>query len=493
MKKDKVYNLNTFNFYRRQVKHPDLDRAFNKLIEEEEEKRKEKGIVKLKEKILFNSDNKTVNKGKKFNSDNYNNNSISMDNNSKNININLIFRKNSIERIMRIRDLFLEFSADKNGNFDENEIYLMFNMNKIPIKRKEVKDLFGFNNNKKYINFFEFIQTTINKSFSNKFKKLIMEKIRYRKNKTDICPNDFDDMLSHLCEFRKLSPQLKDKTREEHNLYIPKIEENHSQSFNNSNGNLIRDSCKGKSRKRKSIINQILQDLSKKEININNMDFNNEKVIKEIREKPNLLKKEKEFKNFMEISNKKFIRFNDFIESANIKDRILKRKEKISKSLKILDNINSNKYLCYYPTENTFKNLKNDKNISLSFKKIKSKLPPIKYNISEKILSDENRNIKRNVCFNDRYKNFNKCNFIKLLKKKGFDSKNKLKNIKEKLKEKEYASILANLSLSNTDLPAIESISDIKYTNYNNIKRYTENTFVTTSLHSNLNKLQNQL
>ena len=434
MKKDKVYNLNTFNFYRRQVKHPDLDRAFNKLIEEEEEKRKEKGIVNLKEKGLFNSDNKTVNKGKKSNSDHYyNNNSISMDNNSKNININLIFRKNSIERIMRIRDLFLEFSADKNGNFDENEIYLMFNMNKIPITRKEVKDLFGFNYNKKYINFFEFIQTTINKSFSNKFKKLIMEKIRYRKNKTDICPNDFDDMLSHLCEFRKLSPQLKDKTKEEHNLYIPKIEENHSQSFNNLNGNLIS--------------NQILQDLSKKEININNMDFNNEKVIKEIREKPNLLKKEKEFKNFMEISNKKFIRLNDFIESANIKNRILKRKEKISKSLKILDNINLNKYLCYYPTENTFKNLKNDKIISLSFKKIKSKLPPIKYNISEKILSDENRNIKRNVYFNDIYNKFNKCNFIKLLKKKGFDSKNKLKNIKEKLKEKEYASILANLSL----------------------------------------------
>ena len=41
-----------------------------------------------------------------------------------------------------------------------------------------------------------------------------MEKIRYRTSQNDICPNDFSDMLSHLCEFGKLSPELKDKTKE---------------------------------------------------------------------------------------------------------------------------------------------------------------------------------------------------------------------------------------------------------------------------------------
>ena len=36
-----VYNINTFSFYRRQIKQSDLDRAFIKLIEDQEEKNKE--------------------------------------------------------------------------------------------------------------------------------------------------------------------------------------------------------------------------------------------------------------------------------------------------------------------------------------------------------------------------------------------------------------------------------------------------------------------
>ena len=37
-----VYNINTFDFYRRQIKQSDLDRAFIKLIEDEEKKNLEK-------------------------------------------------------------------------------------------------------------------------------------------------------------------------------------------------------------------------------------------------------------------------------------------------------------------------------------------------------------------------------------------------------------------------------------------------------------------
>ena len=35
-KRPQIYNINTFNCYRRQVKSEDLDRAFIKLIEDED-------------------------------------------------------------------------------------------------------------------------------------------------------------------------------------------------------------------------------------------------------------------------------------------------------------------------------------------------------------------------------------------------------------------------------------------------------------------------
>lgn len=491
MKKEKVYNINNFNFYRRKAKYIDLDRAFNRLIEEEEEKRKEKGIFNQKEKELSNLNYKAVNKELKHNSD-FSNTSIKIDKNSKYIDINLIYPKNSIERIMKIRDLFLEFDPNKNRTFNADEIFVMFNTNKIPITREEIKDLFGFNNHKKLINFLDFIEITNNESFSNKFKKLMMEKIRYRMNVTDICPNDFNDMLSYLCELKKQSPLIKDKNKERPSKIIKKVEESPIKNMDNSNENQILDSFRRKSISRKSIITHILENLSKSKMNINNMDFNNEKALNEIRESTNLLKKEKEFKNFMEINEKKFLRLNYFLGKSNVKERILKRKEEVSKSLKSLDNININKYFCYYPTENSFKNLKNDTIISFTnTKNSKSKLPPINHYNAKKDLSDDNRNINGNI--KNGYNKFNKSNLTRLLKNNIYKSQIKHKRIKERIREKEYALILENLSLNNIDLPPIQSISDTKNNNDNKIREYTENTFVTTSLNSNLNKLKNQL
>ena len=103
-----------------------------------------------------------------------------------------------------------------------------------------------------------------------------MEKIRYRCNESDICPNDFNDMLSHLCEFGKLSPELKEKTKNEqinnknqNKKSEYKILDNENKNQNNSNND------------EKGILDE---DTEK-----NKFDFNNEKDINEIRENPNLL------------------------------------------------------------------------------------------------------------------------------------------------------------------------------------------------------------
>jgi DNA-directed RNA polymerase subunit F len=148
----------------------------------------------------------------------------------KNLNLNLIFPKISIERIMRIRDLFLEFDYDKNRTFDQDEVYSIFVMSNIPIKYEEVKELFGYSKKRKFISFSEFINLTINDKFSTKFKNLIMDKVRHRTKEGDICPNDFNDMLAYLSEFGKLSNDVKSQIREKNMNSL-----NSSQNASNSN------------------------------------------------------------------------------------------------------------------------------------------------------------------------------------------------------------------------------------------------------------------
>ena len=126
-------------------------------------------------------------------------------------------------------------------------------------------------------------------------------------------------------------------------------------------------------------------------------------------------------------------------------------------------------------------------------KKKKIILPPIKYNSTEKNLLSEK--IKRNMYFKNYY---NKNKLMKLFKNKINNKSNspklKEKSKEEKLKEKEYASILASFSLSNLNLPMFDSFSNnTRYKYFNNKNKYSENTFVTTGLYSNLNQLQKSI
>ena len=486
--KKKIYNINNYNFYRRQVKSEDLDRAFIKLIEEGENKIKADNEIsneKDKQINIQNNNNiqKVTNEPNEISKENENNIK-----NGKDISLDLIFPKLSMERIMKIRDLYLEFDEHKNRSFDKDDILVMFQMNKIPIKIDEVIDLFGFNKRKKFISFNDFIQLTVNEDFSNKFKKLIMEKIRYRIKKTDICPNDFSDMLSHLCEFRKLSPDLKDKNREEQKdniLNLSKEDKNFSQSIDNT---IERNIYKRVTSRQNSILGDILKG-DDKIVNIKNIDFTNEKDINKIREQLNIIKKEKEFKNFIEVTNKKFLRYKKFLLKKNLDENLLQRKERLTKSLKTLNNSNSNirqNYICYYPKEDNLKNMESNQLIPLYVKKDKSKLPPIKYNNTDKNLLFEKKKDKINIFLNNHY---NKRNMMKLVKNKKIKKNNKEVKIREQ-DEKDYSSILEKLN--DLHLPLIGSFSNNnKFNSLSN--KYSESTFVTTGLYSNLNKLQEQL
>ena len=431
-----VYNINTFDFYRRQIKQSDLDRAFIKLIEEQEKKNAEK------EELAKNESGEIPLKLpeiKKKNKDG-----------EKNLNLNLIFPKISIERIMRIRDLFLEFDYDKNRTFDQDEVYSIFVMSNIPIKYEEVKELFGYSKKRKFISFSEFINLTINDNFSTKFKNLIMNKIRHRTKEGDICPNDFNDMLAYLSEFGKLSNEVKSQIREK-NMYNFLSSKSVTNSYNLEEDKINKDDNENDKDNDKDKGLPLLKiDSSKNnEIEDENKIINNRS--------PNLKSKEFEFKNFMEINNQKLLRFKEYFIRANIRDKILQKKRKVSQSVNI---INSNypdlakNYICFFPTENVFKRMKDNSELSFISRRNRKRYNTIHTDANSKNDPKNRRSVIYNIYLNKDKKKKKNMYFesVEVKKKKvdNFESQQIYNSLLPKLKKDELTipKIPANKRLS---------------------------------------------
>ena len=448
-----VYNINTFDFYHRQIKQSDLDRAFIKLIEDEEKKNQEK------EKLAKNETDEVPLKLpeiKKRNKDG-----------EKNLNLNLIFPKISIERIMRIRDLFLEFDYDKNRTFDQDEVYSIFVMSNIPIKYEEVKELFGYNKKRKFISFSEFINLTINDKFSTKFKNLIMDKIRYRTKEGDICPNDFNDMLAYLSEFGKLSNEVKSEIREK--------------NMNNLSTSKNVTEFDNKEDEKNNEINEAKEELpivkneteSAEKIEDENKLINNRN--------PNLKNKEFEFKNFMEINSQKLLRFKEYFIKTNIHDKILKKKHKVSKSVNIIDSFYPNlakNYISYFPTENSFKRMKDSSDLSFISRKNRKRYNTIHTDSNPNSDSINRRSVIYNIYLNNPQKPKKKMYFESVEVKR-----KKVNNFEY---EKIYNSLLNKVD-KNKDELVIPTIPKNKRLSHQfNFLRFNKNKFTEKNIMNNL-------
>ena len=489
------YNLTSFKYFRRQLKPIDINDAFIKLIETKEEQIKsQKAITKEKEnqeidRIINNKTNIENNNISNSNNTNniYNNTDIS----KKNLCLELLYQKEELDKIKKIRDLFIEFDTDKSRSLDQKEIYLMFNINKIPIKYDEVKELFGFSRRNKYIQFSDFIDLTVNPEFSEKFKNFMMSKVRSRVKEGVICPNDFNDMLSHLCEFGQLPPELKNQSKNGINYkkntrpslpkYLLEYRKKRDSTFQKDK---IFDLSKKKNIfKKKSFLenirkkNDIFEEINGKEDNNNfnvnrnsvkNNNINNNTAF--IKEAPNLFEMDREYSNFIELSRKKLYRFSQNLGNKNIKDKIRKRKEKLSQSLEMINN-NTNSdigdnFISYYPTENVFKKIKEDKIINFPTKINNESIPNIKSSINHS--KDKRNSIKLNYDFNFRDKfqllklknRFKLMNFIKKSNKKK----------KKELKDNDFISFLSSLNLNEPHFPIIRPK-----------QKYSDNTFLTTT------------
>ena len=339
MSKNFYYNISSFKFFRRHVKRNEMEKEFIKLI--------------------------------------YNKNNISKSNpksqknnfpKEKKINLGFYFQKHSLELINKICDLFIEFDEDKSNTFEQNEFYEMFNMNKIPITMDEIIYLFKFNPHKKSISFSELINLTFNPDFDKRYKEVI-EKIKPRCEIGIICPDDFSGMLSHLCEFGKLSSDAK-KFRKK---------------MSKSNNNLILNYLKTKSKSKiffdKEDINQYsdrdkknklsLRLDDKKMSNKSTNNRNNSNHItqsltdSELANKINQFNKENDFivntfKTILETSNKKLIRNEILFKETNYRNKIEMSKRHLFKSIDTLHKINpkiDNTYISYCPLKEKFMNL----------------------------------------------------------------------------------------------------------------------------------------
>ena len=481
----KFYNSTSFNYFRRKLKPIDINNAFIQLLESKEKLiNSQKTIPIEKESIdIHTTTNKTSNIENITLSNNkdeiYYNTGI----NRKNSCLELLYPKSSLEEINKIRDLFIEFDTDKSHMLDQKEIFLMFNINKIPIKYEEVKELFGFSKRKKYIKFYEFINLTINPKFYERFKKFISNNVKCRVKEGDICPNDYKDMLTHLCEFGQLSPELKKQTRNGINYkkntspsfpkYLLELKNKRNSTFHK---NKTIDISKKKNLKRNSFSDKINENIDqldkindkensnkiyankdfKKDNNIINNTINN-------KESPNLFEIDREYSNFINLSRKKLQRYHNNLEDKNIKDKIMQRKEKLSQSLEIINN-NTNsdigdKYICYYPTENVFKKMKEKKIIDFQSKR-KESIPNIKKNRNSIKLYYEN-NFKNRFQFFKNRNHLKSTDFINILHR----------NRKKKFKEKDFIALLSKLNLNDPHFPVIKPK-----------QKYPGNTFITTTI-----------
>jgi hypothetical protein len=343
---------------------------------------------------------------------------------SKKINLGLCYQKHSLDLINKIRDLFIEFDVDKSNTFDQYEFYEMFNINKIPIKMEEIIYLFNFNSRKKSITFSELIHLTFNPDFDKRYKEVI-EKIKPRCETGIICPEDFSGMLSHLCEFGKLSSDTKkfrkkiSKSKESLILNYLKTKSKFGidkddiiQNKDDKVPLTFRLSNKKVDNSSKSIYNR---NNSTNIISLSLTDSELSKKIKEFNSENDYIVNT--FKTILEISNKKLKRNEKVFERNNYRNKLDISKRNLYNSIDILHKINpkiNNTYISYCPLKEKFMDINTGRLYDAAADIKEYKYKNLKVNETgnllnyKPILTDIKKNKERNY-----YSFFNK----KLLKK----------------------------------------------------------------------------
>jgi hypothetical protein len=289
---------------------------------------------------------------------------------------------------------------------------------------EEIIYLFKFNLHKKVISFSELINLTIDPEFDQRYKEVV-DKVRPRCEIGIICPMNFSGMLSHLCEFGKLSPDAKKFHK---NLSKLKSKNVFSNSLiENNNKYYLKHKISSRMRERKATIN--LKKRRGLSINYNEGDtstlrrksiFNRHNDFMELVEimpdddfykRTKELKKENEemtkaLKTIIEISNKKIQRYEDSFKDNNYREKIETSKRTLTNSFNTLKKLNpkikNKSFISFCPFKKEFINLNTGDICDLkTIKEYKSKENNNKGKVLYKpILTEIKKNHKKHFKYN---------------------------------------------------------------------------------------------
>ena len=134
-------------------------------------------------------------------------------NNKKKLKPELLFQKETLEKIYKMMDIFLQFDEDRSRTLEITELHTMFNTNGIPVTKDELVEIFTKKGEKKKkiweykLSFLDFVEFSLSNECDSKFRQL-MKKIKERVSSDTYLPMTFPQSLEYIFNKGKIKSNI---------------------------------------------------------------------------------------------------------------------------------------------------------------------------------------------------------------------------------------------------------------------------------------------
>ena len=134
-------------------------------------------------------------------------------NNKKKLKPELLFQKETLEKIYKMMDIFLQFDEDRSRTLEITEMHTMFNTNGIPVTKDELVEIFTKKGEKKKkiweykLSFLDFVEFSLSNECDSKFRQL-MKKIKERVSSDTYLPMTFPQSLEYIFNKGKIKSNI---------------------------------------------------------------------------------------------------------------------------------------------------------------------------------------------------------------------------------------------------------------------------------------------
>ena len=134
-------------------------------------------------------------------------------NNKKKLKPELLFQKETLEKIYKMMDIFLQFDEDRSRTLEITELHTMFNTNGIPVTKDELVEIFTKKGEKKKkiweykLSFLDFVEFSLSNECNSKFRQL-MKKIKERVSSDTYLPMTFPQSLEYIFNKGKIKSNI---------------------------------------------------------------------------------------------------------------------------------------------------------------------------------------------------------------------------------------------------------------------------------------------